>query len=210
MQETDETVANIFTKGSHHRNISVVFLAQNRFPQTKFPRTMSLNADYMVLFKNPRDASQFANPARQMYPKTSKFAVEAYEAYIYSSTFDRSRTKICVCEPLYFRERNITCTCRNEFSREEVPTSVETATRIHQKSDSEFVHYVSECAQNVIKSNVSLISRQKANLRRSKNDLRALCSKKTSLQQKRTILKRGGFLSVLPPLLGILGTFMLK
>jgi len=32
----------------------------------------------MVLFKNPRDVSQFANLARQMYPKTSRFAVKAY------------------------------------------------------------------------------------------------------------------------------------
>jgi len=73
MQET-----NMFTKGSHHRNISVVFLAQNFFPKNKFARTMSLNVHYMVLFKNPRDVSQFANFARQIYPKTSQFAVEAY------------------------------------------------------------------------------------------------------------------------------------
>ena len=33
----------------------------------------------MVLLKNPRDASQFANLARQMYPKRSQFAVEAYK-----------------------------------------------------------------------------------------------------------------------------------
>jgi len=79
MQETNETVANLFTKGSHHRNVSVMFLAQNLFPKNKFARTMSLNAHYMVLFKNPRDASQFANLARQMYPKSSQFAVEAYK-----------------------------------------------------------------------------------------------------------------------------------
>jgi len=78
MQETNETVANMFTKGSHHRNISVVFLAQNLFPKNKFARTMSLNAHYMVLFKNPRDVSQFANLAKQMYPKTSQFAIESY------------------------------------------------------------------------------------------------------------------------------------
>jgi len=78
IQETNERVANMFTKGSHHRNISVVFLAQNLFPKNKLARIMSLNAHYMVLFKNPRDASQFANLARQMYPKTSQFAVEAY------------------------------------------------------------------------------------------------------------------------------------
>jgi len=40
---------------------------------------MSLNAHYMVLFKNPRDASQFAYLARQMYPGFSKFAIEAYK-----------------------------------------------------------------------------------------------------------------------------------
>ena len=56
-----------------------MYLAQNLFPKNKFARTISLNAHCMVLFKNPRDASQFANLARQMYPKRSQFAVEAYE-----------------------------------------------------------------------------------------------------------------------------------
>ncbi len=79
MHETNDTVVNLFTKGSHHRNVSVVYLAQNLFPKNKFARTISLNAHYMVLFKNPRDASQFANLARQMYPKRSQFAVEAYK-----------------------------------------------------------------------------------------------------------------------------------
>jgi len=79
MMETNETVANLFTRGSHHRNVSIMFLAQNLFPKNKFARTISLNAHYMILFKNPRDASQFANLARQMYPKSSKFAVEAYK-----------------------------------------------------------------------------------------------------------------------------------
>jgi len=59
--------------------VSVLFLVQNLFPKNKFARTISLNAHYMVLFKNPRDASQFQNLARQMYPKKSQFAVEAYK-----------------------------------------------------------------------------------------------------------------------------------
>jgi len=29
MNETDESIANLFTKGSHHRNVSVLFLVQN-------------------------------------------------------------------------------------------------------------------------------------------------------------------------------------
>jgi len=45
---------------------------------------MSLNAHYMVLFKNPRDVSQFANLARQMYPKTSQFNIFPGEThYVY-------------------------------------------------------------------------------------------------------------------------------
>jgi len=33
MQETNDTVANLFTIGSHHRNVSVVYLVQNLFPK---------------------------------------------------------------------------------------------------------------------------------------------------------------------------------
>ena len=41
-------------------------------------RTISLNAHYLVLFKNLRDANQFAVLLRQMYPESWRFAVEAY------------------------------------------------------------------------------------------------------------------------------------
>ena len=79
MQETNDAVANIFTKISHHRNVSVLYLTQNLFPKNKHARTISLNSHYLVLFKNPRDAGQFAVLARQMYPSGSKFAVEAFK-----------------------------------------------------------------------------------------------------------------------------------
>jgi len=79
IHETDESIANLFTKGSRHRNVSVIFLLQNLFHKNKYIRTISLNSHYMVLFKNPRNASQFASLARQMYPKQSAFVVEAYK-----------------------------------------------------------------------------------------------------------------------------------
>ena len=37
-------VCKIFTKGSHHRNISVIVIAQNLFHQVNHCRTISLNA----------------------------------------------------------------------------------------------------------------------------------------------------------------------
>jgi len=78
MAETNQLVANIFTKISHHRNISVLYLTQNVFDKNKHNRTISVNAHYLILFKNFRDGTQFATLSRQMYPHSSKFAIEAY------------------------------------------------------------------------------------------------------------------------------------
>jgi hypothetical protein len=77
MSQANETVTDLFTKGSHHKNISVVFLTQNIFHKNH--RTISLNSHYLVLFKNPRDAYQISTLARQMYPGNSQFMVEAYK-----------------------------------------------------------------------------------------------------------------------------------
>lgn len=74
----NKKVTELFTKGSHHRNLSVILIVQNLFHQGKEMRTISLNSHYMVLFKNPRDASQISHLAKQMYPSKTKFMVEAY------------------------------------------------------------------------------------------------------------------------------------
>lgn len=79
MNEADQNVCNLFTKLSHHRNVSVVFITQNLFHRNRYVRTMNLNTHYMVLFKNPRDANQVATLARQMYPEKSKFVLEAFK-----------------------------------------------------------------------------------------------------------------------------------
>ena len=79
MAETDEQVTTLFTKKSHHRNTSVLYLVQNLFPKNKESRTISLNSRYMVVFKNPRDASQMSHLARQMYPGRVKFVQEAFK-----------------------------------------------------------------------------------------------------------------------------------
>ena len=79
MTETDERVTTLFTKKSHHKNTSVLYLVQNLFPKNKESRTISLNTHYMVVFKNPRDATQMSHLARQMYPRRTKFALDAFK-----------------------------------------------------------------------------------------------------------------------------------
>lgn len=78
MQEVDESVEKIFTRNSHHRNLSVIFLTQNLYQKSPHMRTMSLNASYIVLFKNPRDVNQIGVLARQMYSRDSSFLVQAF------------------------------------------------------------------------------------------------------------------------------------
>ena len=74
----DSRITKLFTKGSHHRNLSVVYIVQNLFYQSKESRTISLNCHYIVLFKNPRHRSQITHLAKQMYPNQTRFMSEAY------------------------------------------------------------------------------------------------------------------------------------
>ena len=79
MTSTDDEVVDIFTKISHHRNISVVYLTQNLFYKNKQTRALSLNSHYIALFRNARDVTQVANLARQMYSGKSAFMIEAFK-----------------------------------------------------------------------------------------------------------------------------------
>ena len=54
-----EQVCDLFTKGSHHRNISLILITQNLFHQGKYCRDISLNAKYLVQLKTVRDKLQF-------------------------------------------------------------------------------------------------------------------------------------------------------
>lgn len=75
----DKKLTNLFTKGSHHKNISVIFISQNIFMQGSQMRTVSLNCHNIILLKNPRDRAQVMRLAYQIYPNKSKFLIEAYD-----------------------------------------------------------------------------------------------------------------------------------
>jgi hypothetical protein len=69
---------DLFTKHSHHRNLSVFYLTQKP-PFGKELRTVSLNAHYYFWFKNPRDKLSVVNFAKQAFPNASTAVVKAYE-----------------------------------------------------------------------------------------------------------------------------------
>ena len=75
----DQRIADLFTKGSLHKNISIVYLTQNVFPQGKACRDIALNTQYLVLFNNPIDIQQVATLARRIYPSTRAMFMKRFE-----------------------------------------------------------------------------------------------------------------------------------
>jgi len=75
----NEEVMNLFTIGSHHKNTSVFFITQNIFSKGKYSRDISLNSNYLVLFRNPRDKLQLSILARQMYPGDTSFFMQSFD-----------------------------------------------------------------------------------------------------------------------------------
>ena len=75
----DQRITSLFTKGCHHRNLSVIFILQNIFHRGKELRDMSLNCHYLVLFKSPRDSSQVNHLAKQMFPGHVKYMQGAFQ-----------------------------------------------------------------------------------------------------------------------------------
>jgi hypothetical protein len=75
----DKRIANLFTKGSHHRNLSIIYIVQNIFHQGNEMRNISLNAHYIVLFKSPRDQQQISMLARQINPGKVQEFMRSYE-----------------------------------------------------------------------------------------------------------------------------------
>ena len=51
MGAVNQRVVDIFTKYSHHIDVSALFLSQNIF--NKNLRTITLNAHYLIIFKSP-------------------------------------------------------------------------------------------------------------------------------------------------------------
>ncbi|CAC5361505.1 unnamed protein product [Mytilus coruscus] len=73
----DSRINDLFTEGSHHRNLSVVVLNQI-LCFGKNP-TQRRNCHYLVLFNNPIDRQPVMTLGRQMYPSRSDFFLRKFE-----------------------------------------------------------------------------------------------------------------------------------
>ena len=78
-EQTAIVMNNIYTKYSHHYNITCIFILQNLFPKFKQARTISLNAHYIVLMKNTKDKAQVRHLASQVFPGNSRYLVDSFQ-----------------------------------------------------------------------------------------------------------------------------------
>jgi hypothetical protein len=85
--------SNLFVRGSHHRNITIVYMLQNVFEQKGANRTIGLNGQYLAMFKNPRDNRQIYVLASQMYPGNATFVRDAFK----NATAEPHSYLLCDC-----------------------------------------------------------------------------------------------------------------
>ena len=72
-------ISKLFTQEANHKNLTVIFIVQNVFYHGREMRTISINAHYLVLYKNPREKWQIRYLADQIFPENSKFLTKVYE-----------------------------------------------------------------------------------------------------------------------------------
>lgn len=80
MQEAKEStqVSKLFTEGSHHKKLFVIYISQNFYQCSKQEVTRRRNCQYVVLFKNPADSRQIRTIGEQMFPETARLLPEVY------------------------------------------------------------------------------------------------------------------------------------
>ena len=69
---------NLFTKISRHGRVTFIFITQNLFHQGGQNTTRNLNIQYLVLFKNPRDATVVDFVSRQAFRNNRLFLIDAF------------------------------------------------------------------------------------------------------------------------------------
>ena len=79
-------VRDLFTKGSHHRLLSVIILSQSLFPKEIYARDIAINTTYNILFDTPRDRSTINYLSRQAFPGNNTL-IQVYKNYVQAKPY---------------------------------------------------------------------------------------------------------------------------
>lgn len=76
LEAKSEFLDLLFTRGSHHWGVSIVFITQNMFEKSM--KTARNNAHYLVLLRNPSGQLQIRNLGTQLFPRQLPYFMDAY------------------------------------------------------------------------------------------------------------------------------------
>jgi len=77
ISQENSAMSTFVTRTVHHKNCSAIIILQNIFAPKL--RTITLNAQYLMFFKTPRDNSCVSHLSRQIFPGKNRFLTECYE-----------------------------------------------------------------------------------------------------------------------------------
>jgi hypothetical protein len=107
----NKKIQTFFTKGVHHRSVSVILLTQNLFPQGKHGRDIRLNCHYLIIMKSPTFASQVQCLGRQIFPNSKSYFSDAYKkaterpySYLFVNLHPRSNDSTRVLQGIFPEE----------------------------------------------------------------------------------------------------------
>ena len=95
----DILISDLFTKRSHHKNITVIILLQNLFPKSKYMRDISISSSYIVLMNNPREILQIKLLANQIDGDKSNIITEAYKNATKNKPYSYLLLDLCQTTP---------------------------------------------------------------------------------------------------------------
>ena len=172
-------VSNLFTEGSHHRNLSVINLTQNLFPPGKHSTTQRRNTDYFILFKSPMGQDQVRILGRFMYPGRLREFLDVYQSathprYGYlvidatQSTSENERLKTDIFSNRNGVEMGVTLPTADhvpciELQHEDHPNGL-TVVAKHQRQPMEVAQLNSINSEKIEKINQSEAGRQPNNI----------------------------------------------
>lgn len=103
LMESSKEMLKLFTQVAHHSNVTFFLLVQNFF---HLPRSLSLNAYYIVFMANPRDKLQIRILSHQMFPSYPHFLLQAYEDATMKKPYSYLLLDLCVETPEEIRVRS--------------------------------------------------------------------------------------------------------
>lgn len=78
MEAKSDFLDLLFTRGSHHWGVSILFITQNMFEKSM--KTARNNAHYLVLLRNPSGQLQIRNLGTQLFPRNLTYFMESYKS----------------------------------------------------------------------------------------------------------------------------------